>query len=82
MLDLVRQIFDDEEKTDTAMKLGFGLIGDLADTFQSGQIKEHLLADWIAISFKNKSRLSLETKKTMRWAREVSPLEDDYDRRT
>lgn len=74
MLDLVRRTFDDDERTDAAMKLGFGLIGDLADTFPNGQIKEYLLADWIALSLKNKSRLSPETKKTMRWAREVSQV--------
>jgi len=71
MLDLIRRTLDDEEKTDAATKLAVGLIGDLADTFPNGQIKEFLLTDWVAAALKNKMRVSAETKKTMRWAREV-----------
>ncbi|KIJ47360.1 hypothetical protein M422DRAFT_59555 [Sphaerobolus stellatus SS14] len=71
MLDLIRRSLEDEDKTENAIKLGVGLIGDLADTFPNGQIKEFLLTDWIAAALKAKSRVSPETKKTMRWAREM-----------
>ena len=70
-MDLIRRALEDEDKTDAALKLAVGLIGDLADTFSNGEIKEFLLADWVAIALKNKSRVSSESKKTMRWAREV-----------
>lgn len=78
MMDLIRRTLEDDEKTETALKLSIGLIGDLADTFPNGQIKEFLLTDWVAIALKNKSRVSAETKRTMRWAREVLPNPNLY----
>lgn len=72
MMDLIRRTLEDEDKTEAALKLAIGLVGDLADTFPNGDVKEFLLADWVAFSLKNKSRVSSETRKTMRWAREVS----------
>lgn len=72
MMDLIRRALEDEDKTEAALKLAVGTIGDLADTFPGGEIKEFLLADWVAVALKNKSRLSSDSKKTMRWAREVS----------
>ncbi|KAF8513401.1 armadillo-type protein [Gautieria morchelliformis] len=71
MMDLIRRALEDEDKTEAAVKLAVGLIGDLADMFPNGEIKEFLLADWVAIALKNKSRLSSDSKKTMRWAREM-----------
>lgn len=71
-MDLIRRALEDEDRTEAALKLAVGLIGDLADTFPSGEIKEFLLADWVAIALKNKSRVSSESRKTMRWAREAS----------
>lgn len=71
-MDLIRRALEDEDKTEAALKLAVGLIGDLADTFPGGEIKEFLLADWVAIALKNKSRVSSESRKTMRWARDVS----------
>lgn len=56
------------------MKLSFGLIGDLADCFPNGQIKEQLLEEWIAHEFRSKRGMQQETKKTLRWAREVRVL--------
>lgn len=54
------------------MKLSLGLIGDLADTFPDGQIKQVLLAEWIMGELRSKGRYSAEIKRTLRWAREVS----------
>jgi importin subunit beta-1 len=71
MMDLIRRTLEDEDKTEAALKLAIGLVGDLADTFPTGEIKEFLLADWVALALKNKSRVSSESRKTMRWAREV-----------
>lgn len=74
ILELVHQCLADEERSDSVVKLSFGLIGDLADCFPNGQIKEHLLEEWIAHEFRSKRGMQQETKKTLRWAREVSDL--------
>ena len=61
----------EEERSDTSVKLSFGLIGDLADAFPSGQLKPLFLAEWVASELRSRARMPAETKKTMRWAREV-----------
>ena len=71
MLELVQRCLGDSEKTESTVKLAIGLVGDLADTFPNGQIKQFLLHDWLANELRTKSRLAPETKKTLRWAREV-----------
>lgn len=53
------------------MRLSYGLLGDLADCFPSGEIKQLLLANWVASELRSKHRMPAETRKTMRWAREV-----------
>jgi len=70
MLKLVRQAYE-EEGTDLTLKTGAGLIGDLAETFPNGQLKELLLSDWVVVMLKTKTR-NADLKKTLRWAREVS----------
>ena len=70
MLKLVRQAYE-EEGADLTLKTGAGLIGDLAETFSNGQLKELLLSDWVVVMLKTKTR-NADLKKTLRWAREVS----------
>ena len=69
MLKLVRQVYE-EEGTDLTLKTGAGLIGDLAETFPNGQLKELLLSEWVVAMLKTKTR-NADLKKTLRWAREV-----------
>jgi len=71
ILELVNRCVTDEERTDDVMKLSYGLIGDLADCFSGGEIKQLLLANWIAAEFRTRHRMPEETKKTLRWAREM-----------
>lgn len=71
ILELVQKCLADSERTDSVVKLSLGLIGDLADTFPDGQIKQLLLAEWIMGELRAKGRYSTEIKKTLRWAREV-----------
>jgi len=72
MLELCARALDDEDKPDPIVKAGIGLIGDLADIYPNGQIKQLLLAPWIATTLKDKHRgASPETKRTVKWAREV-----------
>jgi hypothetical protein len=76
ILELIQRCLADEERTDTLVKLAFGLVGDLADSFPNGQLKQLLLQEWIANELRNRRGLSPETRKTMRWAKEVSSLLD------
>ena len=72
MLELVQRCLADEDRSDSVVKLALGLVGDLADTFPNGEIKQLLLAEWLGQALKSKARLSADTKKTLRWAREVN----------
>lgn len=71
ILELVQKCLADSERTESTIKLAIGLIGDLADTFPHGEIKQYLLAEWIASELRSRGRLAPDTKKTIRWAREV-----------
>lgn len=72
ILELIQRCLADSERTDAIHKAGVGLIGDLADTFPEGQIKQLLLSEWISTELRTKQRASPEVRKTIRWAREVS----------
>lgn len=74
MLDLCQRCLADSERTDATVKLAVGLIGDLADTFPNGEIKQLLLAEWVASELRTRSRVTPELKKMIRWAREVGLL--------
>jgi len=74
ILDLIQRCLADDERSESTVRLCFGLIGDLADCFHSGQLKQLLLSEWVAAELRNKRGMSPETKKTMRWAREVRVL--------
>ncbi|KAH8105806.1 armadillo-type protein [Phellopilus nigrolimitatus] len=66
MLKLVKQFLADEERPES-VRLSLGLVGDLADAFPNGEIKQLLLAEWLAQMLRAKIRLSSDTKKTLRW---------------
>lgn len=79
----------DQERTDAILRLGVGLIGDLAEAFPNGQLKEALAATWISEALKaGRTRSgSHDTKKLAKWAKEVRALAEipsfpvcsDYD---
>ncbi|KAI0070966.1 ARM repeat-containing protein [Panus rudis PR-1116 ss-1] len=71
ILELVQRCLADSSKSDSVHKACLGIIGDLAETFPNGQIKDLLLAEWIAAELRSKGRYSSEIRKTMRWAREA-----------
>ncbi|KNZ75553.1 Importin subunit beta-1 [Termitomyces sp. J132] len=71
ILTLIQRCLADEERTDSLVRLCYGLLGDLADSFPGGQLKQILLHPWIASELRSKNRMPPETKKTMRWAREM-----------
>ncbi|CAG7851283.1 Importin subunit beta-1 {ECO:0000250/UniProtKB:Q06142} AltName: Full=Importin-95 {ECO:0000250/UniProtKB:Q06142}; AltName: Full=Karyopherin subunit beta-1 {ECO:0000250/UniProtKB:Q06142}; AltName: Full=Karyopherin-95 {ECO:0000250/UniProtKB:Q06142} [Serendipita indica DSM 11827] len=65
------QLVYDDDHSEGVLKQCAGLIGDLAETFPSGQLKDLLLQDWVASLVKTKTR-NPDLKKTLRWAREAS----------
>ncbi|KAJ3505061.1 hypothetical protein NLJ89_g7615 [Agrocybe chaxingu] len=71
ILELVHRCLVDEERSDALMRLSYGLIGDLADCFPGGQLKQLFLVNWVAQELRSRQRMVEETKKTMRWAREA-----------
>ncbi|OBZ74428.1 Importin subunit beta-1 [Grifola frondosa] len=71
ILELLQRCLTDSERTDASVKQAVGLIGDLADSFPDGQIKPYLLSEWIMGQLRTKTRYPVETKTTMRWAREM-----------
>ncbi|KAI0092262.1 armadillo-type protein [Irpex rosettiformis] len=72
ILELIQRCLADGDRTETTVRLAIGLIGDLADSFPNGEIKQLLLTEWIAAELRSKGRgQSPETKRTLKWARDV-----------
>ena len=71
ILELVQRTLADSERSEAALKLGVGLVGDLAEVFPNGEIKQFLVAEWVASELRTRGRFSPETKRTIRWARDV-----------
>ncbi|RXW25205.1 hypothetical protein EST38_g723 [Candolleomyces aberdarensis] len=71
ILDLVQRCLGEEERLDSLLRLSYGLLGDLADCYPNGQIKQYFLQQWVVSELRTKQRMVPETKKTLRWAREM-----------
>lgn len=70
----------DEERSETTFQKAMGLIGDLADAFPTGELREQLLTEWIINNLlKGKPRLTTtEAKRTLKWAREARNIQTYY----
>lgn len=68
----------DEERSETTFQKAMGLIGDLAEAFPNGELREQLLTEWIINNLlRGKPRLtSPEAKRTLKWAKEVGQVRD------
>jgi len=72
IFDLLQRTLADEDKTEPLVRLSVGLMGDLADTFRGGELREALMQEWVVNSLKIKGRgYSTDTKKTLKWAKEM-----------
>ncbi|KAG8858970.1 karyopherin beta [Tulasnella sp. 330] len=72
IMELLQRSLTDEERTETLVKLSVGLIGDLADAFRAGELRDSLMQEWILNALKIKGRgYSADTKKTLKWAKEM-----------
>lgn len=63
----------DQDRTEAILRSAIGLLGDLAEAFPNGQLKEPLSSSWVADLLKaGRTKMGgSETKKVAKWAREV-----------
>ncbi|KAG0197142.1 karyopherin beta [Mortierella sp. GBA30] len=74
MFQFMNTTYNDSEKTESLLTSTIGLLGDLAETFPGGEIKQYLLADWVQKCLKegrSGRQNSNKTKEVARWAREM-----------
>lgn len=66
-------ILTDQDRTEVILRSSIGLIGDLAEAFPRGELKEILKSDWVAECLKSgRTKMGgAETKKVAKWAKEV-----------
>jgi importin subunit beta-1 len=64
----------DQDRTDLILRSAIGLLGDIAETFPNGQLKEPLSSPWVTDLLKaGRTKLGgPETKRVAKWAKEVS----------
>ncbi|GAA5845418.1 hypothetical protein JCM11251_005067 [Rhodosporidiobolus azoricus] len=63
----------DQDRTEAILRSAIGLLGDLAEAFPNGQLKEPLSSPWVADVLKaGRTKMGgAETKKVAKWAREM-----------
>jgi hypothetical protein len=63
----------DQDRTETILRSSIGLLGDLAEAFPRGQLKEALGSPWVAEVLKTARTKAggTETKRLAKWAKEV-----------
>ncbi|KAK3828449.1 MAG: armadillo-type protein [Benniella sp.] len=74
MFEFLANVFSDPERSDNLLRSMIGLIGDLADSFPGGEIKQFLIQEWIAQCLKegrSSRQQSVTTKEVARWAKEM-----------
>ena len=76
IIDLLKRTCQDEDRSDAVYIKAMGLIGDLAEAFPNGEIRDQLLAEWVVNNLvKSKPRgLTQEGKRTIKWAKEVREI--------
>jgi len=73
IIDLLKRTCQDEDRSDAVYIKAMGLVGDLAEAFPNGEIRDPLLAEWVVNNLvKSKPRgLTPEGKRTIKWAKEM-----------
>lgn len=63
----------DQDRTESILRSAIGLLGDLAEAFPNGQLKEPLSSPWVGELLRaGRTKMGgAETKKVAKWAREV-----------
>lgn len=70
VLEFIQRCLSDEERSEAIVKSSYGLLGDIADSFPNGQLKQFLMVEWVAQHLRPKARVSSDCKPNLRWARE------------
>ncbi|KAJ2019590.1 karyopherin Kap95 [Coemansia sp. RSA 455] len=73
LLGFMSIVFNDQTKSDEVTKTMIGLLGDLADAFPNGEIRDYLRADWIQelIKYGRTGPRGSSIREHTRWAREM-----------
>ncbi|KAM0786088.1 hypothetical protein ACM66B_006899 [Microbotryomycetes sp. NB124-2] len=73
LLNFLHIALTDQDRTEAILKSTLGLIGDLAEAFPNGQLKEPLSQAWVGDVLKaGRTKMgSSETKKIAKWAKEM-----------
>ncbi|KAJ2873682.1 karyopherin Kap95 [Coemansia aciculifera] len=73
LLGFMSIVFSDHTKSDEVTKTMIGLLGDLADAFPNGEIRDYLRADWIQelIKYGRTGPRGSSIREHTRWAREM-----------
>ncbi|KAJ2583143.1 karyopherin Kap95, partial [Coemansia sp. RSA 1836] len=73
ILGFMNAVFIDEARSEDVTKTMIGLLGDLADAFPNGEIRDYLRADWIQVLIKQgrTGPRGSSIREHTRWAREM-----------
>ncbi|KAJ2814199.1 karyopherin Kap95, partial [Coemansia furcata] len=73
LLGFMNVVFNDHTRTEDVTKTMIGLLGDLADAFPNGEIRDYLRADWIQALIKEgrTGPRNSSLREHTRWAREM-----------
>ncbi|KAJ2717299.1 karyopherin Kap95 [Coemansia spiralis] len=73
MIGFMSFVFNDHSRSDEVTRAMIGLLGDLADSFPNGEIRDYLRADWIQALVKEgrASARGSTTRVVSRWARDM-----------
>ncbi|GAA95894.1 uncharacterized protein L969DRAFT_95388 [Mixia osmundae IAM 14324] len=73
ILTFIHLAVTDQDRTDPVIRSSVGLLGDLAEAYPNGQIKNALLSEWVSELLKNARTRSgsADTKRTAKWAKEM-----------
>ncbi|KAJ1646176.1 karyopherin Kap95 [Coemansia asiatica] len=73
ILGFMNVVYNDETRSEEATKAMIGLLGDLADAFVSGEIRDYLRSEWIHALIKEgrSSPRGTPIREVSRWAREM-----------
>jgi hypothetical protein len=77
MFGFLNLCFTDQDRTEVIMKNAIGVLGDLAEAFPNGELKQPLSADWVQDGLKaarSRGATASELRRIARWAKEVCCL--------
>ena len=74
LFEFMSTVYNDPERSDALLRSICGLLGDLAESFPGGDIKNLLMSEWVVQCLKegrSSRQNSVTTKEVARWAKEM-----------